>query len=81
MNEITCLESRRRDLCKSLPLPKEVAKRRALEVELESMNSLDGLPEWPLRLVYKFFRNYDAPYPLYAASMSRLASSFDARKT
>jgi hypothetical protein len=56
-------------------------KRRALEVELESMNSLNGLPEWPLRLVYKFFRNYDVPYPLYAASMSRLASSFVAMRS
>ena len=53
-------------MCKSLPLPREVAKRRNLEIELEKKNNLEGLPEWPLRMVFKLFRNYDKPYPLYS---------------
>ena len=63
-------------MCKSLPLPRDVAKRRALEVELEKKNSLEGLPQWPLRIVFKLFRNYDAPYPLYTRSTNSSAANF-----
>jgi WD40 repeat protein len=44
-------------------------------MELEKQNSLEGLPGWPLRLVYKLFRNYDRPYPLYTTDSGGSVSS------